>query len=103
VLVGLLDITMFQRLNDALGESVANRVPTHTGLRIRALPHLLSRLSSIIEAAGVATQRIEFELTESLAMQRPDQAAEVLSAFRDQAGSIVHQPKAWRPKNRQRR
>ena len=103
VLVGLLDITMFQRLNDALGESVANRVLTYTGLRIRAFPHLLSRLSSIIEAAGVATQRIEFELTESLAMQRPDQAAEVLSAFRDQAGSIVHQPKAWRPKNRQRR
>jgi diguanylate cyclase (GGDEF)-like protein len=71
----------WQRRWQHAGEDL--RVAVNLSPRQFTDPHLLSRLSSIIEAAGVPTQRIVFELTESLAMQRPDQAAEVLSAFRD--------------------
>lgn len=65
------------------------RVAVNLSPRQFADPQMLQRLSSILDSCGSARQRMEFELTESLAMQRPEHAASVLSALREQGARVA--------------
>lgn len=58
------------------------RVAVNLSPRQFADPQLRDRIASAISAHGIPAGRLELELTESLAMQRPDYAADMLQALR---------------------
>ena len=59
------------------------RVAVNLSPRQFADPELLPRFSRILEAHDMPPHRLELELTESLAMQRPEHTVQVLSALRE--------------------
>lgn len=60
------------------------RVAVNLSPRQFADPMLLERFTGILQAHAMPSGRIELELTESLAMQRPEHTEQVLTALREQ-------------------
>jgi diguanylate cyclase (GGDEF)-like protein len=70
-------------------EGLDLRVAVNISPRQFSDPGLLERITTIVAESQMPADRLELELTESLAMQRPDHAIEVLTALRARGVQIA--------------
>jgi diguanylate cyclase (GGDEF)-like protein len=70
-------------------EGLDLRIAVNVSPRQFSDPRLFERITTTLAETQVPADRLELELTESLAMQRPEYAIEVLSALRDRGVLIA--------------